>query len=161
MRYGGCRGLDRPCQGHTQVRLRAFFPIIAFGCLVACGSLRDKRWAERERYVGDCRDRWQRIAMVDTQAMVVIYAQNGFRFDQEVYPNFLIGTVANGDTIGFVDLDWPTDSSLSDTLWLVPGDWSPQRMAEYTPAHQVFADKKINSLYCGVKTLYYGRMLRP
>ena len=129
--------------------------------LFACTATREKRWEQRQVYVQDCRDRWQRSAPVDTVPLTVIYAQAGFRFDLEVLPNFLIGTTPNGDTVGMVDLLWPPDSLFADTMVLVPHPWTPAEMTAISPAHQVFSDRRINRLYCGVRQLYYGRLTRP
>lgn len=132
--------------------------LLSVPLLLGCSGMREKRWAERNARMEQCRARWTHELQKDTAMVRVIYFQATFPFDLVVFPNFIIGTDAKGDTIGLVDRETPAATELADTIRFVPSEWTPAEMDSIRPAYQVFERKELNALYCAVKRVYHGRI---
>jgi hypothetical protein len=126
--------------------------------LTACTARQERRWAERDRRMTECRNGWTYLQQKEHAAIRVIYFQSTFPFDEVTYPNFIIGITTEGDTIGAVDRLLPSGTAIGDTIGFGPAPWMDEEILSTRPAYQVFDDKRLNALYCAVRTIHYGRI---
>ncbi|MDO1451566.1 hypothetical protein Q0590_35165 [Rhodocytophaga aerolata] len=123
-----------------------------------------KDLAEKER-VEACWNNWKVESTSDTLHLKLLMQDQKGRHGFVRWPNFFIGLDAMGDTIGIVEYNTTFIYKRGDTIQFKPSakKQSPEALVDSEmdyPILRVSKKKKENDLYCSVKRIYYGELIK-
>ena len=109
-------------------------------------------------YAEKCISEWKYIDIMLADSVKVLLFSPKHQVDLSVFPNFLIGVNNMGDTIGCVDRGFTGDLKKGQIVIVEHGNWSPLQKEYLIRSETGSKDKKINRLFCSVKTVYYVKI---
>jgi len=122
-------------------------------------SANRQHYAEEERKISECAARWEFADAPDTLVLRAIsYSEKG-KFDLAAWPNFFIGTLPAGDTVGIVDMAFSEKFKKGATMefGIYAGPYEGVEKELYLqPIMRVSRKRKENALYCAVHRVFYA-----
>ena len=108
--------------------------------------------------VKNCTNKWTYENLTQKKELRVLLFCKKSHYDISSYPNFIIGTADNSDTIAIIDKDFSGDISRNSKITVSPATWTILEKKYINPLFTVYANSKDNDLNCHVKTVYYGKI---
>lgn len=134
--------------------------------IIGCKTTTKVEYLSKEsRKVEDCRKNWTYITARDTIVIELLKKDPQGQYDMVTWPNFFIGINARKDTIGIIDFDSSKEFKKGEILKFIPTNKTftfiemiDTGMDE--PIFKVSKHSKENDLYCAVKVVYYGNLIK-
>jgi len=134
--------------------------------IIGCKTTSKVEFLNKEsRRVENCRKNWKYITATDTIVIELLKKDSQGQYDMVTWPNFFIGINAKKDTIGIIDFDSSKEFKKRAILKFIPTNKTftfiemiDTGMDE--PIFKVSKHSRENDLYCAVKFIYYGKIIK-
>jgi hypothetical protein len=125
------------------------------------GCSTQKRYIDKEfDKMETCRKAWAYKELKESTQIKVLLFNKKFNYDISSFPNFIIGVTKDLDTIGIIDNAFVGTINKSENISVLPSHLTDIENAMTKPVFSVHKDSKTNNLYCSVKTVYYGQIMK-
>ncbi len=124
----------------------------------------EKEWNEYLK-VNRCRGNWKYGSFEGELELKIIRHELKGRHDLTSWPNFFIGTINSGDTVGVIEYDVEKEIMKGEIIKLLPTKrkYAPTDEIQYfdsdEPLLSISPKPKDNDLYCAIKIIYYGKLI--
>lgn len=131
------------------------FTLVLF---VSCRT-KEKEVYKDLRSIGACMDNWVDSNIHDPIKVEVILFDKRTYMDIFTYPCLVIGVTNGFDTIALIDKKFSDSLIIGQRITLVYEEWNVNEKENLKPLTYATRDRRRNSIYCKVKTLFRGSIL--
>jgi len=117
-----------------------------------------KRYMQKEENkISKCFDLWSYRDLEKEEKVFALLFIEKHQIALSTFANLLIGITESGDTSCFLDKNSNRKIMVGEKVIILPTKWDEMDKEIFQPTLRLFRDSHKNSLYCHVKTVYYGR----
>lgn len=107
-----------------------------------------------------CQNSWTYKDLKEKIEIRVLLFNKKFNYDLSHFPNFAIGVTSDLDTIGIIDNVFQGTIIKNDYISVLPTQKTVFEKIMSTPVFSVNKGLRTLNLFCSVKTVYYGQIVK-
>ncbi len=143
---------------YMKVHSIAIIIILAF---LLSGCTAQKRNMERKlNKMETCQNFWTYKDLKEKIEIRVLLFNKKFNYDLSHFPNFAIGVTSDLDTIGIIDNVFQGTIIKNDYISVLPTQTTVFEKVMSPPVFSVNKGLRTVNLFCSVKTVYYGQIVK-
>ncbi len=125
-----------------------------------CSVYLEKKRNYRFKIIEDCRKKWIYQELQNSFSIKILVFNPKSAVTGMKFPNFIIGMTKEKELIAIIDKDFENNLKKGTEITVKPIKWTLTEKENLMPMFTVEKRRKDRELYCKVKTIYYGEIIK-